>query len=83
MPTLAEKLTAARDEVARLEREALSATCADLGHDWSHSGGMNAGCGLYCYCSVPVYSCRRCGDSDYGENAEAKQMRAECSGVSG
>lgn len=78
MPTLAEKLKVARDEVARLEREAMSATCADLGYAWTHVGGINAGCGPDCSCSVPIYSCNRCGDSDYGQNAEAVKVRADC-----
>lgn len=41
------------------------------------AGGKNCGChdgG----CSVPVYVCSRCGDSDYGDNQEAAAIRAEC-----
>ncbi len=48
------------------------------GHDWQSIGGCNAGCGEECGCSVPVYTCTRCGDSDYGENAEAEDIRNEC-----
>jgi hypothetical protein len=51
--------------------------CAD-GHAWVHMGGRNAGCSAGCYCSVPVYSCERCGDCDYGDNAEAAEQMAKC-----
>ena len=43
----------------------------ERGHDMQSIGGCNAGCDEYCACSVPVHTCTRCGDSDYGENAEA------------
>lgn len=76
---LAEQLEDARAEVARLERLAVSATCAELGHDWHSTGGCNAGCDPdYCGCSVPVNECRRCGDCDYGENDEANRIRIRC-----
>lgn len=76
---LAEKLDAARAQVERLERQAAAATCAELGrHDWHSSGGCNAGCGPDCYCSVPVHECARCKDCDYGENAEAVEVRRQC-----
>lgn len=48
------------------------------GHDMKHIGGCNAGCHKDCCCSVPVHTCSRCGDSDYGDNAEADQVRADC-----
>jgi hypothetical protein len=51
--------------------------CAE-GHAWVHMGGRNAGCSAGCYCSVPVYSCERCGDCDYGDNAEAEEQIAKC-----
>lgn len=74
---LAEQLEEARAEVARLERIAATATCRDLGHDWQSLGGASCGCddGL---CSVPVNHCSRCGDCDYGENADADDVRAKC-----
>lgn len=51
--------------------------CAILGHKWVSIGGMNAGC--YCgQCSAPVHQCESCGDCDYGENAEADEIRLEC-----
>lgn len=76
---LAKRLDDARAEVARLERQAAGATCREMGeHDWKSIGGCNAGCGELCGCSVPVHQCTRCGDCDYGENAEAEQVRADC-----
>lgn len=77
MPELAEQLEAARAEVARLERIAATATCQEIGHDWQHIGGANCGCPDGA-CSVPVHTCTRCGDSDYGDNADADRWREEC-----
>lgn len=84
---LAERLDAARAEVAHLERQAAAATCVELGrHDWQSMGGANCGCEFvgddgFKYpgpCSVPVNHCTRCGDCDYGENDEATGVRLEC-----
>jgi hypothetical protein len=50
----------------------------EAGHDWQSTGGCNAGCHDDCSCSVPVRICTRCGDCDYGDNAEAEQVRADC-----
>jgi hypothetical protein len=75
---LAEQLEIARAEVTRLERQAAAATCAELGrHDWQSTGGCNCGCedGI---CSVPVNHCTRCGDCDYGDNEEARDVRRHC-----
>jgi hypothetical protein len=77
MSGLAESLEAARAEVARLERIAATATCREMGCNMQHVGGMNCGCEGGC-CSVPVYVCSRCGDSDYGDNPEAFEKRAAC-----
>jgi hypothetical protein len=41
-------------------------------------GGMNAGSGDGCGCSIPVNVCMRCGDCDYGDNAYAVTTREEC-----
>lgn len=76
--TLAYRLADARAEVDRLEREAISANCAQLGHAMQYKGGRNAGCAEWCACSVPVYECTRCGDCDYGENDEARRTVAQC-----
>lgn len=78
MTDISEKLLEAKAEVERLERAMLSATCKEAGHDWRTIGGANAGCGLYCGCSVPVYVCSKCNDSDYGDNSEADEIRTNC-----
>lgn len=78
MGELARRLEDARAEVIRLEREAAFATCVELGHDWRSHGGANAGCGDACCCSVPVNVCARCGDSDYGKNSDADDVRQDC-----
>lgn len=78
MPQLADQIADAEACLARLKRQAASATCADLGHDWQSIGGCNAGCDDDCACSVPVHECTRCGDCDYGKNDEAEQVRRDC-----
>lgn len=75
--SLRERLDAARAEVSRLEREAETATCREIGHKWVSLGGANCGCPDGA-CSIPVNTCERCEDSDYGDNAEAAEVRAEC-----
>lgn len=52
--------------------------CAQYGHTWTDVGGCNAGCGPFCSCSVPVHKCSKCGDMDYGDNREAREILAEC-----
>ena len=81
--TLGGQIAAAKAELARLERRAemlpKMRQCAELGHDWRHIGGRNAGCGRDgCSCSVPVHECARCGDCDYGENDEAIKTISDC-----
>jgi hypothetical protein len=78
MPKLADQIADAKADLARLLRQAASATCADLSHDMQSIGGRNAGCDKDCCCSVPVNECTRCGDCDYGDNEEAKQVRRDC-----
>ena len=79
---IADQLDDARAEVARLERAAAAATCAELGrHDWQLIGGRNCGCHDEACCSVPVNVCTRCGDCDYGENDEAREIRRRCAEV--
>lgn len=60
------------------ERDWLFVGC-EAGHDYISLGGCNAGCHPDCACSVPVQTCSRCGDCDYGENADARNIRRECS----
>lgn len=50
----------------------------EAGHDMKCIGGCSAGCAEWCTCSVPVHVCTRCGDIDYGDNAEADEIRAKC-----
>jgi hypothetical protein len=50
----------------------------EVGHDWQSIGGCNAGCGDFCACSVPVHTCTRCGDCDYGDNEDANEIRKAC-----
>lgn len=85
MPELLERLESARAEVARLERIAATATCREIGCDMQSIGGANCGCIFYdgedrCegQCSIPVLKCTRCGDCDYGDNAEAEEKRTSC-----
>lgn len=78
MSNLAAELDEARARVDLLERRAAAATCAELGrHDWQSTGGANCGCENG-FCSVPVNICSRCKDCDYGENADAKEIRLAC-----
>lgn len=51
----------------------------ERGHDWRSLGGCNAGCHPdLCGCSVPVNTCSRCGDCDYGVNEDADAVRLRC-----
>jgi hypothetical protein len=77
---LRDELAEANERVAQIERAIAAAPCRIAGCDMQHIGGRNAGCdiGRDCGCSVPVHACRRCGDSDYGDNAEAADIRAAC-----
>jgi hypothetical protein len=59
------------------KRDWLHVGC-EVGHDWVSIGGCNAGCGPDCGCSAPVNECSRCKDCDYGDNAEAEEVRSAC-----
>ena len=59
------------------ERDILYVGC-EQGHDWHSIGGCNAGCHDLCCCSVPVNTCKRCSECDYGDNEEAALIRSEC-----
>lgn len=79
MGDIAARLDDAKAEVARLEREAAAATCVQIGrHEWCSYGGCNAGCHDECNCSVPVNVCAKCGECDYGDNDEAREVRRQC-----
>jgi hypothetical protein len=51
--------------------------CAQ-GHLMTILGGANCGCYPEASCSVPVFSCRECGDSDYGDNEIARLKKDMC-----
>jgi len=78
---LCEEIEEAEARLAYLKRLAGAATCVDLGHDWQHIGGSNCGCDPEACCSVPVHTCTRCGDCDYGQNDEADAKRALCAAL--
>lgn len=59
------------------ERDWLFVMC-EKRHAWKSIGGANAGCDKNCCCSVPVHECSDCGDCDYGDNAEADEVRRNC-----
>lgn len=60
-----------------MPRDFLFVNC-QIEHAWRSVGGCNAGCSKDCACSVPVHECAACGDCDYGKNAEADEVRANC-----
>ena len=70
------------------KRDMLFVNCQDGSHRWRHTGARACCCELIDEdtalvsgeCSIPVYRCADCGDYDYGENAEAAQVKADCAG---
>lgn len=66
------------ERAAQLRRHIAAAECRETGCKMEHIGGRNACCGDGCQCSIPVYVCRKCGDSDYGDNAEAAEIIRKC-----
>ncbi|MCX7322196.1 MAG: hypothetical protein NT113_22890 [Hyphomicrobiales bacterium] len=78
MTRLADQIEVARAHLAHLERQANTATCAEIGHDWISKGGANCGCHKDACCSIPVHECSRCGGCDYGENKWAADHIAQC-----
>lgn len=75
---LLQELERVEAEAARLRRQIAQGPCREFGHEWTLMGGRNAACGDDCGCSVPVHVCAKCGDSDYGDNAEADGILAHC-----
>lgn len=73
-----DELAEAEGRVASIKQRIASEHCSVVGHDWASTGGKNAGCGRDCGCSVPVNVCRKCGDRDYGDNAEARETIRAC-----
>lgn len=51
--------------------------CDVIGHNWISDGGSNCGC-IDGNCSVPTHKCSGCGDFDYGENEDAREIRSSC-----
>lgn len=80
MGDLRTQLAEAEATAERLRRQIAAADCRESGCKMEHIGGCNAGCelGRACGCSVPVYGCPKCGDSDYGDNPEAREIRVRC-----
>jgi len=81
MKTPQERIAALNAEADRLQRILDAGSCAE-GHSWKHVGGRNASCaerGENCACSVPVYECAVCGDCDYGDNDDARDILVHCS----
>lgn len=62
--------------MAETKRDWLFLGC-QVGHDWETLGGCNCGCADG-DCSIPVMFCKRCAACDYGDNAEAEQIRVDC-----
>lgn len=74
-----QEIADAEAHVERLKLQKAQGSCAETGHDWRFIGGKNAGCDEDgCGCSVPVHECAKCGDCDYGDNAEATETVARC-----
>lgn len=80
--SLDDQLAEAEARVEEIKRQIRTGPCAQNGHDWRSDGGCNASCDLAadggCGCSVPVHVCSKCGDCDYGQNAEAEQIGETC-----
>lgn len=65
-----------------MKRYFLFLHCQD-GHKWEFVGGRNCGCAAVARhqregCSVPVHRCSNCGDYDYGDNDDARQVKKDC-----
>jgi hypothetical protein len=76
--TMRAELAELENRAERLRARIAAADCREAGCKMEHVGGKNAGCSDDCCCSVPVYVCPKCGDSDYGDNPEAAQTIANC-----
>lgn len=61
-----------------MARDFIFVNCVHGDHDWQSTGGCHCGCEDGRSCSVPVHECTRCGDCDYGDNDEARDIVAKC-----
>ena len=78
MGDIAREIEETEARLAQLRLIARTGDCREFGHAWKFYGGRNAACGDGCNCSVPVYVCPKCGDCDYGDNAEAADKISDC-----
>lgn len=78
MSNLQDKIEQLEEQLTQLKKQAEKATCAEIGHDMQCSGYRSACCEDDCCCSVPVYNCRWCGGSDFGDNQEAIDVIEHC-----
>lgn len=76
LSSLSSVLAMSADLQTPIRRDFLFVGC-ERGHDMQSTGGCNCGCEDGA-CSVPVHVCTRCGDCDYGDNAEATEIRQHC-----
>lgn len=59
------------------KRDWLLPNCTAGDHKWKQRGGRACNC-KGGGCSFPVYECEVCGDCDYGDNDEAREIDREC-----
>lgn len=78
MDDLLDRLATLEAEASAVRRQIAQGPCVQYGHTWKSIGGANAGCGDACCCSVPVHVCAKCGDCDYGDSDEAREIRSDC-----
>lgn len=78
MADLIKKLEETEAKAAFLRKQIRDGVCSQYGHEWTDVGGCSAGCDQQCQCSVPVRQCSKCGDMDYGQNRDAKDIVAKC-----
>jgi hypothetical protein len=75
----AELFKAVHAKVERLECFAAASTCAGLSeHDWVSPAGCNCGCHELACSSAPAHERSRRGTCDYGDNADAIEIRPQC-----
>jgi hypothetical protein len=78
MDDLVAQLAELEAKAAAVRRQIAQGPCVQYGHTWKLLGGRNVACSEDCSCSVSVYVCEKCGDCDYGDNAERDEIVMEC-----